>query len=284
MANAAGIAWQPIRLPIHCEGREIEGKVAIARSDTRAVLGVVSDGYGPVANVDALGWVDTLAPEGVRWETAGALDGGRRVWGLARIPGVGNVEHADGRVDEHRRYMLVSTSHDGSGSARILPTLVRVVCANTLSQAHREGRGTGLTVRHTRNVDATAKAAVTALRDSVSATATLADVARTLARRPFTRSDMTDFAVTLADRVLGPLEAKPTPRAITMRQDRIDVLVRLFSRGEGNRGADRYDALNAVTEWTDHHAPTRGGTVRIDSATFGALAAWKTAALDLLTV
>lgn len=56
------------------------------RDTDRKVLGVVSDRYKVVQNVDAFSFTDELLGKGVRYETAWSLQNGKKVWLLARLP------------------------------------------------------------------------------------------------------------------------------------------------------------------------------------------------------
>ena len=62
------------------------------------------------------------------YETAGALKGGRHIWMLARLP---KTLRAAGD-DEIKPYVLLANSHNGTRALRMIPTTIRVVCANTL--------------------------------------------------------------------------------------------------------------------------------------------------------
>lgn len=106
---------------------------AMVRDDTNEILGVVGRRYEPFQNWQALDLLnDILASGEATAETAGVLDGGKRVWILANIPR--DLTVAD---DIHIPYLLVSTTHDGSGSARADLTLERVQCRNTVKFAIR---------------------------------------------------------------------------------------------------------------------------------------------------
>jgi phage/plasmid-like protein (TIGR03299 family) len=96
-------------------------------------LGVVSDNYTPLQNIEAFGWFDSFVQSGLAtFETAGVLLGGRRVWVLAKITdGIHMVGGRD-RVDE---YLLLTNGHDGSTSIIGQITVIRVVCNNTLMAA-----------------------------------------------------------------------------------------------------------------------------------------------------
>ena len=83
----AGLDWRVLQEPIYTtEGEAICGYKANVRDSDRKVLGVVSDRYKIVQNQEAFAFTDELLGEGVRYETAGSLQGGKRVWLLARLP------------------------------------------------------------------------------------------------------------------------------------------------------------------------------------------------------
>ena len=83
----AGLDWEVVQEPV-CTGygEPVEGYRANVRSTDRRVLGVVSDRYKVVQNVEAFRFTDELLGKGVRYETAGSLQEGRKVWLLARLP------------------------------------------------------------------------------------------------------------------------------------------------------------------------------------------------------
>lgn len=83
----AGLDWQVESRNIYSgTGAMIPGYRANVRSTDDAVLGVVSDRYRIVQNEDAFQFTDDLLGEGVTYETAGSLQGGKKVWMLAKLP------------------------------------------------------------------------------------------------------------------------------------------------------------------------------------------------------
>ena len=126
----AGLDWDVIPKPIYDEiGREILGYKVNVRSTDNKILGVVSDRYQAVQNRIAFAFTDALLGQGVRYEAAGALASGRRVWVLARLE---NTTIAEENIDP---YLVFTNSHDGTGAIRVAVTPVRVVCQNTLNLA-----------------------------------------------------------------------------------------------------------------------------------------------------
>jgi phage/plasmid-like protein (TIGR03299 family) len=108
----------------------IKGYKANIRQSDDKVLGVVTDRYKVVQNHEAFAFTDALLGVGVRYETAGSLQEGRKIWLLAKLPDKYVMEGE--KIDP---YVAFSNSHDGSGSIKVCMTPVRVVCQNTLNLA-----------------------------------------------------------------------------------------------------------------------------------------------------
>lgn len=127
----AGLDWRVEQEPIWTEQREeIIGYKANVRDYDRKVLGVVTDRYKVIQNEDAFLFTDELLGRGVRYETAGSLQGGRKVWILARLPREYVISGE--RISP---YLVFSNTHDGSGAVKVAVTPIRVVCNNTLNLA-----------------------------------------------------------------------------------------------------------------------------------------------------
>ena len=106
----ADLDWQVESRNIYSgTGAMIPGYRANVRSTDDAVLGVVSDRYRIVQNEEAFQFTDDLLGEGVTYETAGSLQGGKKVWMLAKLP-----EKYIIAGDEVTPYLVFFNSHDGS--------------------------------------------------------------------------------------------------------------------------------------------------------------------------
>lgn len=123
---------------------------ATVRSDNGAVLGVVGPDYTPLQNAASFSFFDNVVGTGeAKYETAGTLHGGKRVWMLAKTSS--SMEVVENDVVEE--YLLLSNSHDGSSAVRMLWTPVRVVCQNTLTAAYNGNEGkTSFKARHTAGI------------------------------------------------------------------------------------------------------------------------------------
>ena len=128
----SGLDWNVIQKDITTAGSNgiIPGFKANVRDSDDSVLGIVTDRYKIVQNSEAFAFTDALLGEGVRYETAGSLQDGRKIWMLARLPHQYIING-----EEITPFMVFMNSHDGSGAIKAAMTPVRVVCSNTLNLA-----------------------------------------------------------------------------------------------------------------------------------------------------
>lgn len=131
--DKAGLNWSIVGKPVYDEnGKPIKGYVANTRDTDGSVMGIVSGRYSVVQNSEAFAFTDALVGEGIRYETAGSLRGGKRIWLLGKMP----ERYILG--DKVEPYICFTNTHDGTGAVRACMTPVRVVCNNTLNVALRD--------------------------------------------------------------------------------------------------------------------------------------------------
>ena len=83
----AGLDWHVVQKPLTTYyGNRFPLYFANIRDKDDKLLGVVTDRYTVIQNEDAFAFTDGLLGAGVRYETAGSLSEGRRVWILAKLP------------------------------------------------------------------------------------------------------------------------------------------------------------------------------------------------------
>lgn len=123
---------------------------AVIRSGDHAVLGCVGEDYTPVQNSEAFSFFQPAVDAGlVTLETAGSLQGGKRIWILAKLTGA-TMEVVKG--DPIEPYVLLSNGHDGKCAVSAGPNNIRVVCQNTLTMSLNSKSSKLLKVKHTKNV------------------------------------------------------------------------------------------------------------------------------------
>jgi len=121
---------------------------ATINGHTQDVLGVVGDVYEVLQNREAFDFFDILLKEsGGKFQTAGAIGKGEKVWMLAKLPEIFYPIAGDG-VEQ---YLLGTTSHDGTIKTEVQFTDIRVVCQNTFNLALNGSRGV-ISIRHTTNM------------------------------------------------------------------------------------------------------------------------------------
>ena len=104
------------------------------RTDTNQILGDrIGKNYTIVQNLEAFTFFDSIVDAGAAvYETAGVLGVGEKIFITAKMPDTIRIAGTD---DLTEVYVLLTSSHDGSGSIIAAVTPVRVVCQNTLNMA-----------------------------------------------------------------------------------------------------------------------------------------------------
>lgn len=149
----AGLDYDIAKLPnTHMlpSGKSIESENSFFtyRKDTEQVLGhSVGKDYHIVQNSEAFAFFDAIVggDEGIRYETAGALGDGERIFITAKLPDYIRVGNGD---DVTEKYIFLTTSHDGTGSITAAFTPIRIVCQNTLNASLRNMSNV-VRIRHT---------------------------------------------------------------------------------------------------------------------------------------
>jgi phage/plasmid-like protein (TIGR03299 family) len=277
----AGLNWtvskRPLRFDHNGVPQEQTYVYAMVRDDTGDCLGSVGSSYAPIQNHEGFSFFDGVLSEfGARYETAGAIHGGRKVWMLANLP---QSSFKVGNGDEVETYAIFTNPHDGSGQAWCYPTTERVVCANTLRVSTGD-RSKGIGIRHTGSIKAKIGAAKAALGLAVRSFAEFAEQADVLASSPIGNQAKPYFnrvldgvlAVSAADAANGAealiLERKPdiTPEdfayAMTTTEKQIarrcEILDDIITRYNSERcnvngiGGTAWAALQACTESADY--------------------------------
>lgn len=247
----AGLDWtvrpEPMYIDIGGKKIVVPNTFANTRSSDDSVLGVVTGKYKIVQNEEAFSFTDALLGEGVKYETAGSLDNGKRVWVLARMP---ETEILGDKIEQ---YLVFTNSHDGKGSIRVACTPVRVVCQNTLNAALRTASRSWST-KHMGNIESKMAEAHRTLELASKYMGSLKDEAEKLAGTPFSMEKFTQFVETLL-----PLDKDATPRQeknVLLLRDDLNIRYR-EAPDLGNIRGTKWGVLNAVSDFATHKAPGR---------------------------
>ena len=245
----AGLDWKVIQEPVYTDSQElIEGYKANVRDSDRRVLGVVTDRYKVIQNEEAFAFTDALLGEGVRYETAGSLQGGKKVWMLARMPHEYIITGE--RISP---YLLFSNTHDGSGAIKVALTPIRVVCNNTLNLALSTAKRSWSMI-HTGDIQGKLQEA----KDTLL----LADRYMDSLGKEFENlrmKSMTDKQVMEYIEVLLPMEEDGTMKQKrNIEHLREDLKMRYFDAPDlQDVGKNAYRFINAVSDFATHAQPLR---------------------------
>ena len=245
----SGLDWSVTQRPIMTSAYDqISGYKANIRESDNRVLGVVTDRYKIVQNHEAFAFVDGLLGEGVRFETAGSLNEGRKVWMLARLP---DRYSLDG--EEIEPYLVFSNSHDGSGSIKVAMTPIRVVCQNTLNLALGNAKRVWSTIHVGAIKDKLAEAHNTLALASKYMDNLGAEFSR------LSQIQLPDAKVLEYIEMLLPMDEDPTEiHERNINRIRDDLKVRYFDAPDLRHvGRNAYRFVCAVSDFATHAEPLR---------------------------
>lgn len=246
---AAGLDWRVLQEPIYTGTEEqIDGYRANVRETDRKVLGVVTERYKVIQNEEAFAFTDTLLGEGVRYETAGSLQGGRKVWMLAHMPHEYIISGE--RISP---YLLFSNTHDGSGAVKVALTPIRVVCNNTLNLALSTAKRCWSTI-HTGDIQNKMQEAKNTLLLAETYMDSLGKEFENLRMKKLNDKQVMEYI-----EILLPIEDGSTPQQIrNMKRLQEDMKARYFDAPDlKGVGKNAYRFVNAVSDFATHAEPLR---------------------------
>lgn len=245
----AGLDWHVVQEPVYTGQNElVQGYKANVRDSDRKVLGVVTDRYKIVQNEEAFSFTDALLGEGVRYETAGSLQGGKSVWLLAHLPHEYIISGE--RISP---YLLFSNTHDGSGAVKVAITPIRVVCCNTLNLALQTAKRSW-SMNHTGNVKDKMEEAKNTLFLADRYMEELGKEFENLRKITLSDKKVMDYI-----EILLPIEDGATPQQFrNMKRLQEDMKMRYFDAPDlKDVGKNAYRFINAVSDFATHANPLR---------------------------
>lgn len=235
----------------------------IVRKTDRKILGTCSERYAIIQNSEAFNFLDALVgghelvdddgnvteiKSRLRYVTAGAIDGGRRVWLLAQLLG-SEFELETVQGDRTKMFLMLTTGHDGINSLRCKFTSVRIVCQNTLNLALSTGED-GVCIKHIGDPMKKLQQAREILGLAVNEAEVYDRATKWLATMSVERDYIEAFLEELA-----PTENKSKRGATRAENVQAEILY-LFHKGQGTHikgvHGTRWGLLNAVTEYNTH--------------------------------
>ena len=263
---AAGMDWQiessPVRYTANGNDNTYGGQNVLYRSDNSNALSVVSNRYKPVQPANVLEFFRDLVEEsGFRLHTAGTLFGGKRLWALAETGKFGEVTAGDGIGG----FLLLSTSADKSLATTARFTSVRVVCNNTLSLSV-QNNAHSVSFTHARKFDH--ELMKSKLGAAVASFDGFMEMAKHLERQRITAEQADNFI----KRILFTADQLNEPDFVVEKNRPYNKILDLFkgeAKGSELVGDTKWALLNSITEYFDHHHPSRTDDARLNNTWFG---------------
>lgn len=254
------------------KAKKIADKFATVRVDNGDVFGVVGNRYQIVQNKDAFSFFDAIVGQDLAmYETAGALGMGEKIFITAKLPEFIRIAGTD---DLTEVYVLLTSSHDGSGAVIAAITPVRVVCQNTLNAA-LGNTISKVSVRHTTNVKQNLEQAHKLLGISHKFVEELSQCFNVLAKKP-----ISDAQVQKLLEELFKSEKEDSTRVKNIRE----AVMLSYHTGIGQREimGTAWGVFNGITHYLDHEKSYKDASVKFESVINGASAQVAEKALNML--
>jgi phage/plasmid-like protein (TIGR03299 family) len=276
----AGLDWEVETQPLTTPSGLLVPNQAVIRKDNGSCVGVVGNSYKPVQNKEVFSFFNDFITSGqAKFETAGSISGGKKVFVQAKIQA--DPIDITGRGDEVENYIMLGTSHDGSLSVQGGFFPIRLKCANQMATLTNRAVGKMIRFKHTsrvqENLEQVAAIMDLANREFVAT----ADQFKFLA----SQSSLTEEKLKEYIKVVFAGDNYAKKEAEKEKEVSARVVNQVLELYEGGRGAmdtaDSYwKAYNAVNEYICHE---RGSDdqKRLESVSFGAGAKLNQRALEV---
>lgn len=154
----AGLDWEVVHTELTASVITEHGVTNVPVPDKRAttrvnsdgsasILGITSPTYSIVQNRDSADLIDGITYEaGAVIDSAGEINGGKRIYVAARMPETVSV----GKVDPVDTFLVITNGHDGTHGLSIEIKHLRLLCTNGMTGWQRFA---SMTLRHTSRMD-----------------------------------------------------------------------------------------------------------------------------------
>lgn len=267
----AGLDWTVSMQALYLGEKNGSSEVtqrAIMRDSDKSVLGFSGTRWEPIQNKDALNFFKPFYDKGaVKFETAGSLRLGQRIWFLAAL----NSDPIKiAKNDEVKKYLMFSNGHDGKMAIRIGFTPIRIVCANTLAMAHNNAESKLLRIFHSsKNQENLDKIQEIINLANQSFEATAEQYKKLVTIKNISKKDVQKYV----DIVFYNGSQAESDREKIAREKINENILRLFETGHGNDAKDvrgtAWALYNGVTQYLSYEQG-RDQDIRMDNLWFGA--------------
>lgn len=245
---------------------QVKEKVALHRSDTHALLGLVTPKFKPVQPKGILKFYEEVTEEfGFALEAAGQAQGGRKLWALARTPYT--IEPL--KNDKVNGYLMFLTACDGTSATKLFFISFRLHCLNQLrlivrspkARVHKHGT---VLMRLTHRRDFSNTDARKALHVMDESWKDFEAKCKALAKLKVDDQEAANFLLHMA----YP-DKKRVEDLASLRDNSVGArLLETYRKGEGQKAivGTGWGLVNAVSRFIDHDSRAKDAESRITRA------------------
>ena len=254
--KAAGFDFEVEKVPVFTpEGTEVKGHFVVRRTDTKGQFAVMRTRYTSIPMDEMFRPFHEMVQEfGAEYESAGLIGGGKKTWISAKLPNSFSLKNRpDDKVNN--RIMALGTN-DGTKRNAYFGIADRIVCNNQLRTIMKSANESDYWISHTKNWADQLETAKKGFWAALRGLEAFEKIANNLDKKNMTADECRGFTTELLpdperqkDEKGKEIEVRTTSRLTNRRE----AIVDLFVNGKGNHGATRWDALNGLTEWVNHH-------------------------------
>jgi phage/plasmid-like protein (TIGR03299 family) len=254
--SMAGFDFDVEKVPAHTpEGDEVPGYFLIRRTDTLQNFAVMRKRYTSIPMDEMFRPFHEMVQEfGAEYEGAGLIDGGKKTWISARLPNSFALKsRPDDKIDN--RIMALGTN-DGTKRNAYFGMAQRIFCNNQIRTIMKSANESDYWISHTKNWENRLNQAKDGFHAALRGLQAFEQIANKLDTVNMTVDECRGFTAELLpdpdrkkDSKGKEIEVRHTSRIPNRREKIVD----LFANGVGNLGATRWDALNGLTEYVNHH-------------------------------
>ena len=254
--RSAGFDFEVEKTPVlDLEGEEITGHFNIRRSDTKQTFAIMRKRYTAIPMEEMFRPFHEMVQEyGAEYESAGLIGGGKKAWISAKLKDSFTLKNRSNDKVDNR--IMAFGSNDGTKRNAYFGISHRIFCNNQLRTIMQKANESDYWISHTKNWKAQLELARTGFEAALRGLRQFEKIANLLDQKKMTSDECRGFATLLLpdperkkDEKGKDIEVRTTSRLANRRE----AIVDLFANGAGNLGATRWDALNGLTEWVNHH-------------------------------
>lgn len=240
----------------------IPDQFATIRTDTNAPLGIVGKGYNILQNHEAFDFLDSLALNGAKFETAGSYgqNGAKSFITMSTDP----MKILD---DDFLPTIMFLNSHDGSKAIQAMFISIRIFCSNCIARARKNAENR-VSIRHSNSMQSKLEQAKGILLQNTNYLESLKVEAERLAVKPYSKE-----AFEALTRRLFPINAEDSEIVQIRNLAMIEKLMTAYNQDDlQNFKNTSWRALQAISDFESHPVQLRKSTQSTTTPAFTSVA------------